>query len=69
MLRMVLIPLDGSRESENIIPLISGELASDTEVILIKVVASNKTQIIGDRVYLGDQKDEADWKIRTWPTS
>ena len=38
MYQKVLIPLDGSRESEMVIPKIQPELAEDGEVILLKII-------------------------------
>jgi hypothetical protein len=38
MYRKVLIPLDGSREAELVIPKIQPELTEDAEVILLKII-------------------------------
>ena len=44
MYRRILIPLDGSKESEGVFALIRGELAPDGEVVLLQVIPPAKTQ-------------------------
>ena len=48
MYKKTLIPLDGSRESEDVFPLIKEELAPDGEVILLQVLPPGGTRISGD---------------------
>ena len=60
MARKVLIPLDGSVESEKVIPLVKDELADDDELLLIQVIPLGRTQTIGDHVILGSQVEEGD---------
>ena len=60
MYKKVLVPLDQSSESEEVIPLIEGELAPDGEVILLQVVPPRKTKVIGGHVMYADQQQEDD---------
>ena len=64
MYRKVLVPLDGSRESEAVLPQLQGELAGDAEVILLKVIPPRTTHILGGGyvgyVILGSQLEESD---------
>ena len=56
----VLIPLDGSEESEGAIGLIKEELGDETDVILMKVLHPVKTQVLSGQTILGSQKEESD---------
>jgi CRP/FNR family cyclic AMP-dependent transcriptional regulator len=60
MYRKVLLPLDGSSESEKVISLIRRELAPDTEVMLLKVDRPIRTQFMGNTVILGSQREEVE---------
>ena len=60
MYKKVLVPLDQSSESEEVISLIEGELAPDGEVILLQVVPPRKTTVIGGHVMYADQQQEDD---------
>ncbi len=60
MYRTILIPLDGSKESEGVFALIRGELASDGEVVLLQVIPPAKTQVVGGQVLLGSQREEVE---------
>lgn len=60
MYSKVLIPLDGSEESEGAIPLIKEELGDESEVILLRVLHPVKTQVMGGQTILGSQKEESD---------
>ena len=51
MYRKILIPLDGSKESQRVFDLIRGELAPDGEVVLLQVIPPPKTHAI--EIYLG----------------
>ncbi len=60
MARKVLIPLDGSSESEEVIPLVKDELTDDDELLLIQVIPPGRTQTVGAHVILGSQVEEGD---------
>jgi nucleotide-binding universal stress UspA family protein len=57
MYRKVLIPLDGSREAEMIIPKIQPELTEDAEVTLLKIIPPLKGETLGQiRVTSSEQE-------------
>ena len=57
----VLVPLDGSKESEGVLAQFQGELAPDGEVLLLKVVPPRKSRAAGGgQVILGSQLEEDD---------
>ena len=60
MYQKVLIPLDGSKEAEEVFPLVQNELATDGEVILVQVIPPARTQKIGEHIILASQQEEAD---------
>ncbi len=60
MYRRVLLPLDGSRESEETFGLIRDELDPDAEVILVQVIPPAKTQRVAGHIILGSQQEESD---------
>ena len=60
MYSKVLIPLDGSEESESAIPLIKKEMGDETEVILLRVLHPVKTQVMSGQTILGSQKEESE---------
>ncbi len=60
MYQKVLLPLDGSKESEQVIPLIMQDIGPDTDVILLQVLHPIKTQVMGGQVMLGSQQEEAE---------
>ncbi len=60
MYQKVLIPLDGSKEAEEVFPLVQNELTEDGEVILVQVIPPARTQKIGDHIILASQQEEAD---------
>ena len=60
MYRKILIPLDGSKESEGVFALIRGELAPDGEVVLLQVIPPAKTQVVGGHLLLGTQREEVE---------
>ena len=60
MYQKVLIPLDGSKEAEEVFPLVRNEVDTDGEVILVQVVSPAKTQRVGDHIILGSQQEETD---------
>ena len=58
MFKKVLVPLDQTRKSEEVISLIEPELAPDGEVILLQVVPPRRTMLIGSHVLYGEQQEE-----------
>lgn len=60
MYRKALIPLDGSKEAEEVFPLVKAELDPEGEVILVQVIPPTKTQMVGGHIILGSQQEEAD---------
>ena len=58
MPQKIMIPLDGSAEAEDVIPLVRGALATGDEVLLVQVVPPGRTQTIGSHVILGSQVEE-----------
>ena len=60
MYQKVLVPLDGSKESERVFPQFNSELALDGEVLLLQVVPRAKTRHLeGHIIILGSQVEEA----------
>lgn len=59
MYQKVLVPLDGSRESEEVLNLVKGEIESEGEVILLQVIPPAKTQTVGIHVILASQQEDA----------
>jgi nucleotide-binding universal stress UspA family protein len=60
MYRKVLIPLDGSREAEMVIPKIQPELAEDSEVILLKIIPPLKGETLGQLTVTSAEREEAE---------
>ena len=60
MYQKVLIPLDGSKEAEEVFPLVQNELTEEGEVILVQVISPARTQKIGEHIILASQQEEAD---------
>ncbi len=60
MYQKVLIPLDGSKEAEEVFPLVQNELSEDGEVILVQVIPPARTQKIGEHIILASQQEETD---------
>ena len=58
MPQKIMIPLDGSSEAEDVIPLVRGDLTSGDEVFLVQVIPPGRTQTIGGHVILGSQVEE-----------
>ena len=59
MYRKVLVPLDGSRESEEVLTQLQGELAPDGEVTLLKVISPMSSRSVGGgNIILGSQLEE-----------
>ena len=56
----VLIPLDGSKEAEEVFPLVKDEIIRDGEVILLQVIQPTKTQMVAGHIILGSQQEESD---------
>jgi nucleotide-binding universal stress UspA family protein len=60
MYRKVLIPLDGSKEAEMVIPKIQPELAEDGEVILLKIIPPLKGETLGQLTVTSSEREEAE---------
>ncbi len=60
MYRKVLIPLDGSREAEMVIPKIQPELTEDAEVVLLKIVPPFKGETGSPITVTSTQQEEAE---------
>jgi nucleotide-binding universal stress UspA family protein len=60
MYRKVLVPLDGSRESEQVLNSIHGLLDPESEVVLLKVIPPMTGQTIGQITLTGSQREEAE---------
>ena len=60
MYRKILVPLDGSKDAEGVIPLVQGELAPDGEAIVLQIIPPGKSQSFGGQVFLGSQREDAD---------
>ena len=60
MYKRILIPLDGSKEAESVLPIVKDELAPDGDVILLQIIPPGKTQVIGGQTLLGSQREETE---------
>jgi nucleotide-binding universal stress UspA family protein len=60
MYRKILIPLDGSKEAEMVIPKIQPELAEDSEVILLKIIPPLKGETLGQLTVTSSEREEAE---------
>ena len=60
MFNKVLLPLDGTQQSEGVIPHIWPEIGPSTEVFLLQVLHPVKTQSLGGQVILGSQREAAE---------
>jgi nucleotide-binding universal stress UspA family protein len=60
MYREILIPLDGSKEAEMVIPKIQSELTEDTEVILLKIIPPLKGERLGQITVSSGEREEAE---------
>jgi hypothetical protein len=58
MYRKVLVPLDGSRESEQVLNSIHGLLDPESEVVLLKVIPPMTGQTIRQITLTGSQRGE-----------
>lgn len=56
----VLIPLDGSKEAEEVFPLVREEIVPDGEVILLQVIPPARTQMVGGHIILGSQQEDSE---------
>ena len=56
----ILLPLDGSRESEEVLNLVRGEVTPEGELILLQVIPPAKTQHVGGHIILGSQQEDTD---------
>jgi len=60
MYKKILIPLDTTRESEQVFPLIKREISPETEVVLLTVLHPVITQTVGGYVIIGSQREDAE---------
>ena len=60
MYRKVLIPLDGSREAEMVIPKIQPELTEDAEVTLLTIIPPLKGETLGQITVTSAEREEAE---------
>jgi nucleotide-binding universal stress UspA family protein len=60
MYRKVLIPLDGSREAEMVIPKIQPELTEDAEVTLLTIIPPLKGETLGQITVTSADREEAE---------
>jgi nucleotide-binding universal stress UspA family protein len=60
MYRRVLIPLDGSREAEMVIPKIQPELTEDAEVTVLKIIPPLKGETLGQITVTSSEREEAE---------
>ncbi|MEE8113735.1 MAG: universal stress protein [Nitrososphaerales archaeon] len=60
MYRKVLVPLDGSRESERVINSIQDELDPQSEVILLKVISPMSGQRLGNVLFTATERKEGE---------
>jgi nucleotide-binding universal stress UspA family protein len=60
MYKKVLVPLDGTREAEEIYDRVQSDLAPDCEVLLLQVVTPKETVMVGDHVYLASQREDTE---------
>jgi nucleotide-binding universal stress UspA family protein len=60
MYQKVLVPLDGSREAEMVIPKIQPELTVDAEVILLKIIPPLEGETGGPVTVTSTQREEAE---------
>ncbi len=56
----ILLPLDGTRESEQVVSLIAGDCEPDTEIVLLHVLKPVQTTVVAGQVLLGSQREEAE---------
>jgi nucleotide-binding universal stress UspA family protein len=60
MYQKILIPLDGSREAELVIPKIQPALTEETEVILLKIIPRLKGETLGQITVTSSEREEAE---------
>src|SRR3990172_8254576 len=60
MYRKVLVPLDGSKDAENVLPVVGRVVAPGGEVILLHVLPVYPQMTMGDFVQPGTQREEAE---------
>ncbi|MFQ6027142.1 MAG: universal stress protein [Dehalococcoidia bacterium] len=63
MYRKILVPLDGSLESEQVLPLVEELITPGGERILLHVIPPCKTKVLGEHIWLACQQAEAE---HTW---
>ena len=60
MYAKVLVPLDGSRESEGVFGPLQNELSAETRLVLLHVIPPARTRTVDGRVMLGVRREEAE---------
>lgn len=60
MFDKILVPLDGSKESEGILPRIKDELSPEGQMILLRVIPPSKSKTIAGQVIPASQLEETD---------
>jgi CRP-like cAMP-binding protein/nucleotide-binding universal stress UspA family protein len=60
MYQKVIVPLDGSREAEEVFNLIQDAVSPGGQIILLKVVPPAKTKKVGSHIILGSQQEKLD---------
>ena len=66
MYQKILVPLDKSKEAEEVIPLVQKFLALGGEVILLHVISLGRTRSVGEIVWLGTPQEEQERTQATW---
>ena len=56
----ILVPLDGSKESEALFGALQEELSSGSELILLKVIGPARTQVIGEHLIDASQLEASE---------
>ena len=59
MYQKVLVPLDGTRESEEVLNLVRDEVSPEGEMILLQVIPPGKAQYVGTHVIMGSQQEDS----------
>ena len=59
MYEKILIPLDGSQESERVLPAVQKDMAPDGEVMLLQVIPPARTRRIGENIVPASQQEKA----------
>lgn len=60
MYKNILVPLDGSEESEKVLPVVQDLLSPGGRVTLLHVIPPGKPVTVGDRVLLASEQEESE---------